>query len=82
MFRRFRREFERFKAALPLLLQDQQLRGQWVVFLDGKVMHAAPDRQRAHRWAIEHLDRLAGFVVAEVAETRVYRVGGARRQPA
>ena len=75
-----RREFERFSKALPVLLQDPQLQGRWVVFLGGEVKHSAADEMTAHRWALDHLDRLSGFVVADVSPPRVYKIGGALRR--
>ena len=76
---RFRAEWRRFEAARDELLKAGRLRGRWVVFLDGEVKHDAEDRLTAHRWAVAHLDRLAGFVVSQIEEPHVYRVGGARR---
>lgn len=77
---RFWKEQERFDAKLPGLLNDPLLAGRWVVFLDDEVKHITTTREDAHDWAVAHLNRFAGFVIAEVAAPRVYRVGGALRR--
>ena len=70
-------EMQRFRAALPALLADEALRGQWVVFKDGAVVRAFTDDAEARRWAVATLGRLSGFVLAPVEEPHVYRLGGA-----
>jgi hypothetical protein len=70
-------EMQRFRAALPGLLADGALRGRWVVFKDGEVLRDFDDGSEARRWAVTNLGRLAGFVVVQVDEPHVYRLGGA-----
>lgn len=75
--RKVSEEMARFRAALPSLLEDPALAGKWVVFKDGEVVQAFDDRTEGYHWAVEHLGRLSGFVLAPVEPERVYRVGGA-----
>lgn len=70
-------EAERFRAALPALLDDPGLRGRYVVFKDGAIMRGFDDAGEGYRWAVATLGRYAGFVLARVEPERVYRIGGA-----
>lgn len=74
-------EDERFRAALPSLLEDAELRGRWVLFKDGAVVAAFDDAAAAHREGVRRFGRYGGFLVAPVEPERVYRIGGGFRLP-
>ena len=75
--RRVTEEMERFQAALPTLLLDDTVRGRWVVFKDGVVVHAFDDEAVAYAWARDTLGKLAGFVLARVEPERTHVLGAA-----
>jgi hypothetical protein len=75
--RRVKAETERFRAALPALLENQELRDRWVVFKDGAVARPFDDPGEGYRWAVENLGRYSGFVLARVEPEREYHLGGA-----
>lgn len=61
-----REEMERFLQALPSLLLE--LRGQWVVFKDGKVHSAHATEEEAYVAGRGVFGQRGGHVVAQVAE--------------
>lgn len=67
-------EWARFEEHLPHLLEDPVLRGRWVVFLGGEVRAVFDDRLEARRWAVGHLGKYAGFVMARVEPQRIIRI--------
>jgi hypothetical protein len=60
-----KQEMQAFRANLPDLLPDHP--GQWVVFIDGKVVDFYVDEESAYAAAMKAFGPHAGFVVAEVA---------------
>jgi hypothetical protein len=74
-------EDERFRAALPALLEDAALRGRWVLFKDGAVVAAFDDMRAAHEEGERRFGRYGGFLVAPVEPERVYRIGGGFHLP-
>ncbi|MBI5487906.1 MAG: hypothetical protein HY905_11285 [Deltaproteobacteria bacterium] len=60
-----KQEMQAFRVALPDLLRDHP--GQWVVFIDGKVVDFYVDEESAYGAAIRAFGPHAGFVIAQVA---------------
>ncbi len=63
---KIRDEFHRFRQVLGSLLETH--RGQWVVFLDGRVQGFYDDENAAYASAVERFGIDGGFVVAPVSE--------------
>ncbi len=67
------RQYAAFLAALPSLLRAHA--GKWVVWLDA--MRGVFDNEDdAERWALKHLPRDAGFVIAPVEEPKTVPPSG------
>lgn len=66
-----RAQCARFEAELPQLLVTH--RNKWVVYLDGNC-HFEDTEREAIRWAFKNYEPDAGFVVAQVTESRMYNV--------
>lgn len=63
---KIRDEFRQFREMLGSLLETH--RGQWVVFLDGRVQGFFDGENAAYASAVERFGSDAGFVVAPVSE--------------
>lgn len=64
-------QFRLFEAELPALMLTHAC--EWVVYLDGP-KHFCSSEPAALAWAYKNLDYYAGFVIAEVAEQKIYSV--------
>lgn len=75
---RVRAESERFRAALPALLESP-LRGRWVIFLNGEVKADFASGNEAHDEAVRRFGYRGGFVVAQVKPQQVIWIPGSLR---
>jgi hypothetical protein len=67
------RQYAAFLLALPSLLRSHA--GKWVVW-HGALRGVFENEDDAERWALKHLPRDAGFVIAPVEEPRTVPLSG------